>query len=258
MPGRLIIAHRGASSEVQENTHTAFLKALSQKADGFETDAQLSADEIPVLWHDDDLAKIGLPERWVDDFTFAELRRMDFTGWFAPDQAGEPLLSLTEFLREFAPLTRLLIEIKQRDDEPVERQRTKVRRCLELARLFRRTGPGLLFLSFDLTSLVYAHELDPDWPCVLNSEHIRSTEAVQQTFAKHSFLAGLCVPIAHLDTALADAVRWAGKQLATYTCNTDADIDHALALGVDWLLTDVPGYARYRREAEQGKDSGGD
>lgn len=257
MPDRLIIAHRGASSEVQENTHAAFLKALAQAADGFETDVQLSSDEIPVLWHDDDLAKIGLPERRIDDFTFEALRGMDFTGWFAPDQAGEPLLSLAEFLREFAPLTRLLIEIKQRDDEPAERQRAKVRRCLELARPFRRTGPGLLFLSFDLASLIYAHELDPDWPCVLNSEHIRSAEAVQRTFAEHSFLAGLCVPIAHLDTALADAVRRAGKQLAVYTCDTDADIDHALRLEVDWLISDVPGHARCRRDAGQGGDSGG-
>ncbi len=111
----LVIAHRGASSEAPENTRTAFLKALARSADGIETDVQLSADGIPVLWHDDDLAKIGLPGHRIEGFSFKDLRGMDFTGWFSGTKTPDPLPSLAEFVEEFAPLTRLLIEIKRRE-----------------------------------------------------------------------------------------------------------------------------------------------
>jgi glycerophosphoryl diester phosphodiesterase len=243
-----IIAHRGASAEAAENTRAAFLKACAGQADGVETDVQLTADEVPVLWHDDDLGKLGLPERRVDDFTYAELLGMDCGGWFGPAQAGEPVLSLAAFLREFAPRTRLLVEIKQRDDEPLKRRRVKLRRCLELARPFRHTGPGLRFLSFDLPSLVQAYKLDPDWPYVLNTEAIRSPEDARRILEEHGFLSALCLPIAHLNRTIADIIRRAGRQLATYTCNTDHDIGRALELHVDWLISDRPAHARRLRD----------
>jgi glycerophosphoryl diester phosphodiesterase len=248
MPDRLVIAHRGASSEAAENTRTAFLEALAQNADGLETDVQLTADEVPVLWHDDDLGKLGLPERRIDEFTHEELLEMDFAGWFSPKQAGEPVLGLAEFLREFAPRTRLLVEIKQRDDEPSGRRRIKVRRCLEFAAPFRRAGAGIRFLSFDLPSLIYAHELDPDWPCVLNTGTIRSPEAAGRILRENAFLSALCLPIGHLDHAISDTVKGTGKKLAAYTCNSDEEICRALDLGVDWLISDLPSRARRLRD----------
>lgn len=246
-----IIAHRGASTEAAENTRTAFLKALACQADGVETDVQLSADGVPVLWHDDDLGKLGLPGHRIDSLTWAELRNLDGGGWFNPAETGEKLLSLAEFLREFAPKTQLLIEVKQRDDEPLERRRTKVRRCLEEARPFRQGGPGIRFLSFDLPSLVYGNELDPDWPYVLNTEDIGSREGARQVLEENRFLAALCLPIARLDASVAAAVREAGKQLASYTCNTEADIGRALELSVDWLISDHPVRARLMRNSRR-------
>ena len=68
----LIFAHRGANKEAAENTRTAFEKALRYPIDGIETDVQLSRDEVPVLWHDRFLDKIGLPGKRIDDFDFAE------------------------------------------------------------------------------------------------------------------------------------------------------------------------------------------
>jgi glycerophosphoryl diester phosphodiesterase len=250
MSDSLIIAHRGASAAAAENTRTAFLRALVHGADGFETDVQLTADGIPVLWHDDDLGKLGRPERRIDDFTFKDLSRMDFGGWFAPAQAGEPVLSLAELLREFAGRTRLLLEIKMREDESNERRRLKLCRALELARPFREDGADAIqFSSFDLPSLIQAHALDPAWPCILNSEDLRSAAAARQAFARHDFLAGLCVPVEHLDAELAETVHQSGRRLAVYTCNTEAQIRHALDLKVDFLISDVPQTARQLRHS---------
>jgi glycerophosphoryl diester phosphodiesterase len=44
-------------------------------------------------------------------------------------------------------------------------------------------------------------------------------------------------------------VRARGKSIAVYTCNTDAEIERALLLGVDILISDVPHKALRMRDA---------
>ena len=48
----LILSHRGYHEEVPENTQEAFELALSLGVDGLETDVRLSADGLPILFHD--------------------------------------------------------------------------------------------------------------------------------------------------------------------------------------------------------------
>lgn len=86
----LNIAHRGARSLAPENTLAAAQAALNAGADMWELDVSLTADGIPVLLHDDTLARTSnvadvFPARqeWpVQKFTLAELRQLDFGSWF--------------------------------------------------------------------------------------------------------------------------------------------------------------------------------
>lgn len=48
----LILAHRGYHAEMLENTLAAFESAVNLGADGIETDVQVTADGLPVLFHD--------------------------------------------------------------------------------------------------------------------------------------------------------------------------------------------------------------
>ena len=79
----LIFAHRGANKEAAENTRSAFDRALTYSIDGMETDVQLSRDEVPVLWHDRFLAKLGLPTQHIDDFDYSQLQAMNFAEHFS-------------------------------------------------------------------------------------------------------------------------------------------------------------------------------
>lgn len=54
----LIIAHRGASKLAPENTLAAIAKARELNADGIECDVRLTADGIPVLFHDETLERL--------------------------------------------------------------------------------------------------------------------------------------------------------------------------------------------------------
>jgi glycerophosphoryl diester phosphodiesterase len=53
-PGRpVFVAHRGASDRALENSPAAFALAVSGGADMIEFDVRLSADGVPVVFHDD-------------------------------------------------------------------------------------------------------------------------------------------------------------------------------------------------------------
>lgn len=240
-----IFAHRGANREAAENTRTAFDRALAYSIDGIETDIQLTRDGVAVLWHDRFLDKLGMKDRRIDDFDHAELRAMDFAAHFGGAGKPEGVMSLSEFLDAYRTRCRLLLEIKNRDWEPVERHEAKVKQTLELV---GDAKGDVLVSSFNLDSLVYAHRIRPDFPLVFNLEPEHGATFAAESLDAQPFLHGLCVHIVTLDEAMVGAVRERGKRIAVYTCNSDEQIDRALALGVDILISDVPQYALQRRD----------
>lgn len=72
--GILNIAHRGYSGKFDENTMLAFKKAIEYKADGIETDVQLSKEGIPVIIHDETLDRTTNGHGFVQDYTLDELK----------------------------------------------------------------------------------------------------------------------------------------------------------------------------------------
>jgi glycerophosphoryl diester phosphodiesterase len=241
----LVYAHRGANREAAENTRSAFERALAWPIDGIETDIQLSRDEVAVLWHDRFLDKLGLPGKRIDDFGHAELRAMNFAVHFAGTERSEGVMSLREFLTAYRARCKLLLEIKNRDWEPIERHEAKVRQTLALAG--SPMDSRVLVSSFNLESLTYAHRIEPDFPLVFNLEPEHDAGFARSVLDAQPFLHGLCVHIDTLHGPMVTAVRERGKRIAVYTCNSDEEIGRALALGVDILISDVPAKALQMR-----------
>jgi len=238
MTKSLIFAHRGANKEAAGNTRSAFDKALEYPIDGIETDVQLSHDEVAVLWHDRFLGKVALPLKHIDDFDHAQLQEMNFAAHFSSAAKPEGIMSLKEFLDAYRKRCRLLLEIKNREWEQSARHELKVRQTLEMAGAAQ--GDAIMVSSFNLASLVYAHQCAPGFPLVYNFETDQTYADAQRVLAEQSFLHGLCLPIKSLDEAMVKLLRDHGKSIAVYTCNSDAEINLALGLGVDILISDVP------------------
>jgi glycerophosphoryl diester phosphodiesterase len=239
----LIFAHRGANKEAAENTRSAFDKALEYVIDGIETDVQLSRDEVAVLWHDRLLGKVGFPGKHIDDFDYAQLQAMNFAAHFSKTSKPEGIMSLKEFLDAYRKRCRLLLEIKNREWELSYRHEIKIRQTLVMART-ANTGAvnddAIMVSSFNLASLVYAHECSPEFPLVYNFETDQTVKDAEQVLAAQPFLHGLCLPIATIDDAMVKMLRDHGKSIAVYTCNSDVEISKALELGVDILISDFP------------------
>jgi glycerophosphoryl diester phosphodiesterase len=248
----LIFAHRGANREAAENTRSAFDKALTYPIDGIETDVQLSRDEVAVLWHDRFLGKLGHPSKHIDDYDYAQLQAMNFAAHFSADAKPEGIMSLQEFIDAYRKRCRLLLEIKNREWETVERHQVKVRQTLDMAaRGGTSSGDVIMASSFNLDSLIYANQYRPGFPLVYNFEADQTFADAQRVLSGHSFLHGLCLPIASLDEAMVKLLRDHGKSIAVYTCNSDAEINKVLESGVDILISDVPQKALAIRSRHQ-------
>jgi len=231
------IAHRGASADRPENTVAAFDEALRQGCDGIELDLRLSSDGVAMVFHDDTLEKLGDPERRVRDLEAAELRAFDCGSWFDSRFAGEQIPTLDEVLRRHAARTRLLLEIKDEEDDALNRR--LVRATVERVRE-HEAEENVFILSFNDSILAAASELAPTIRRVLNHRPLpRVGEALR---GRLPGLTALCVDVRTLTTPFGRAVRDAGLPLWAYTCNGPRRVGRALAAGAVAVVSDRPGW----------------
>jgi glycerophosphoryl diester phosphodiesterase len=245
LPRPLVIAHRGARTEAPENTAAAFDAALKHAADGIELDVQMTADGVPVVFHDATLHRVAGSRRRLGSCTLSELRAFDFGKWFHARFAGEPILTLDEVLSRYAGAVDLYVEVKSywRDGQ-TGRTAHLTRTILSQvsAQQSRLRKRRFYLLSFDPRVLALARELVPAVAGMRNLDRPRTTPVAAAALAR-----GIAddVPAVNLASrlltpALARAVRARGKQLFTYTCNTPRQLAAARAVGVDGIMTDRP------------------
>ncbi len=115
-----VIAHRGASAYAPENTIASFRKAIDLKADWFELDVHLTADNKLVVIHDDELKRVTGAEGKVTQKKWNEIKNLDAGSWFSPEYKGEKLPSLEDALKVAKNKIGVYIEIKSSDnDDPI-------------------------------------------------------------------------------------------------------------------------------------------
>jgi len=237
---------RAMHGVIAENTRAAFDKALKYPIDGIETDVQLTLDEIPVLWHDWYLDKLGFSGKRIDDFNFSQLEKMDFGCYCSADLAPEGALSLKEFIDSYRGRCGLDIELKSCDGEPQQRLERKVLQILAV--IGTSADDGVFISSYSLPGLVLAHQHEPDLPLyyLLSGYHTQSD--IEKFLQDYSFLNGFCLPIDIHNDAIAKLLRDNGKSVGVYTCNSVEEIQKALDLKVNILITDYPPLALQMRD----------
>ena len=72
----LIFAHRGYRAKYPENTMLAFKEAAEAGADGIELDVHLSADNVPVIMHDEKVDRTSDGSGLVRSMTLTQLKRL--------------------------------------------------------------------------------------------------------------------------------------------------------------------------------------
>ncbi len=221
-------AHRGSHGPggPLENTLPAFERALSEGAVGVELDVHLSADGVPVVFHDETLARLTYTAdpRRIDGLTAAELGTVPLLG-----DARIP--TLADVLDLALGRTRLNIELK----DPAGVQAT--------AKLLDgRPTAGVLISSFAESAVAAAAERLPERPRALIVEPgdggaIDPLGAIERTRATHYHpFHGL------VNRRLVAALAERGVPINVWTVNDPALARRLDRLGVAGLMSDRPGW----------------
>lgn len=230
-----VLGHRGASAYAPENTLIAFRKAFELGMSWIEFDVMLSADHVPIIFHDDFLNRTTNGFGEVGRYSLAELQTLDAGAWFDPAFSGERIPSLKETLH-FLEKTGMAanIEIKPLPGQDIE----TVDRALEVVLpLFQQPSPGILFSSFSVASLKHLrkcspnaniglllHEWDKGWEDTCESLQCVSVHVNQEI----------------LTLEAVKKIKQMGKLLLSYTVNEPDRAKELFSWGVDAVFSDAP------------------
>jgi glycerophosphoryl diester phosphodiesterase len=233
-----IIAHRGVSQLLPENTHPAFEAALRAPVAGIELDLQLSADGVPVVYHHRTLARAGLRGKRVHLLDFATLRELDVAGWLATYLGHQSMPTLDEVLDRYGGRTRLFLEVKARKGvDTGQRHRQLALRVVE-AVAARGLFESVYILSFDRALLTATRKVAPALHYVLNTKWPVAVGGRRGMAAAGLF--AVCIDIRRLTPTFAMRCHAEGVAVITYTCNSQRAVRRAVEAGVDAMISDHP------------------
>jgi glycerophosphoryl diester phosphodiesterase len=242
----VLVAHRGDPTNYPENTLIGLRAALAAGATAIEFDLQLTADGIPVLMHDESLARVTGIDRRVFDLRYIELA--DYRAC-EPERFGNrfkdiPITSLGEIvslLREY-PHARAFVELKRHSLTYFGNNAvlTKVAEIIEPVR------DQCVLLSFVSEVLIQARQLQLHHPIAwivrrYDDEARQTAESLQPEF--------LCCNLEKIPGR--PATLWQGPwRWMLYETSDPRDIARYAALGVEYLETnDITAMLKHSKTA---------
>lgn len=174
------VAHRGYRHKYPENTLLAHQKAVDAGALFVETDIQMTADGVPVLYHDIDMLRLSGLQQKLDEFTADQLTDVVVS---EPERLGcrfqqEPVATLEAFVAWLAgvPHVTAYIEIK-----PECRQSYGLNAVSQILHRLRPVFSQVVVISFDLDIVGLARHLGtPRVGVVLSTWQTKDMSVVPQ------------------------------------------------------------------------------
>ncbi len=236
-PGPLVIAHRGDSVHVPENTLPAFAAAVKLKADLVELDYYHSKEGVPVVIHDNFLdrttdaeAVFGKTKMLVEETPLADLQKLDAGSWFEPKFKGTKLPTLTESLDLIQAGSVTLIERKKGDAAT----------CVKLLRE-KKLVDKVVVQSFDWQYVRDCHELEPTLVLAALGGGKDALSEARLTAAVATGAKIIAWDHNKLSKAEIDAIHARSMKAWCYTVDDPARAKELVAAGIDGIITNAPG-----------------
>jgi glycerophosphoryl diester phosphodiesterase len=233
----LIIAHRGHSIAVPENTLEAYRTAIELGVEMIECDVNRTKDGELVMIHDWTLDRTTSGSGRVEDLTLAELQALDAGSRFDPTFAGVRVPTTAETL-DLAREAGVWMCFEVKGETPAHYRRV----AEQLVDLFvAKDALGWAFMSsYDhdalaaakakVPELMLAPERLPDDVPVDIPEAIRQAEALGAEVLQNHWR--------HITTEVVDALHARGIGIWTWPTTEDEGIVRSLDAGVDGVMGD--------------------
>jgi glycerophosphoryl diester phosphodiesterase len=228
-----VAGHRGDRAVAPENTIPALQSALDSSLDFVETDVQMTADGVPVLFHDETVDRTTNGAGLVSDHTLASLQRLDAGSWYSAQYAGIRVPTLEEFLVIFSDSDKkALIELK--DFWTEEEVAVVTNLIFEF-----QVNDRVTLASFNFTTLRNVEAVAPAIPRVIIRRMLPADPVRLAQF--YGAIAILTSPasLRQNPDAVTD-MHSAGLGLLLYTLNSREKWSEAIGWGVDGIVTDKP------------------
>ncbi|MFQ3200074.1 MAG: glycerophosphoryl diester phosphodiesterase [Zhongshania sp.] len=161
MQAKNFVAHRGWRQHYPENTLIAFTKAIETGAVNIELDIQLSADQVPFVFHDASLMRICQRKGLIWEYTAAEL---DTFSAAESDRLGaafrdNPMCRLSDIvaLLQASPKINAYVEIKEESLAHFGKQIV----VDAITSTLRPVASQCVLISFELNAL--QHAINDGW-----------------------------------------------------------------------------------------------
>ncbi len=233
----LIWAHRGASGYAPENTLPSFQKAVEMKADGVELDIQLTKDDVIVVCHDEKVNRTSNGKGWIKDFTFEELRKLDFSNK-KPEYAGVQIPTMEEVF-DLLKDTGLTINIELKTGVVFYQDLEE-----KILRMAQEKGweDRVIYSSFNHASMKKLKALNPNAKAGL----LYADGTINMpTYTKELGMDAIHPALYNLQyEGVVEECKQLGLKINTWTVNEEEHLLFAKQFGVDAVITNYPDRAR--------------
>ncbi len=230
-----VIAHRGASAYVPENTILAMQKARELGASMVEFDVTLSKDKVPIIIHDDKLNRTTNGKGYCYAHSLKELKQLDAGRWFSKKFADLRIPTLAETLSALLELgLSANIELKTAHDSPDGFAAIVLAKVNEY---WTDSMDKLIFSSFDERVLKALRSFSPDIHLgLLLHEWTDDWEGKAEAYQ--------CVSLHINQRVLSEkriqAIKSKDYLLLSYVVNRRRKAQKLLKYGVDAIFSDYP------------------
>jgi len=254
-----IIAHRGSSEHLPEQTLKAYVRAIADGADALECDVRLTADSHLVCVHDRRVDRTSNGRGPVSTLELATLQGLDFGSWKRAhsaepempevDQERDLLLTLRHLIDTVLSCGRevgLLIETKHpnRYAGQVERELARVLNEFRLDRAHVPGQPHVCVMSASQVAIARMRQLCPEVPLVYIMRDSVPLRFRDGGLPKGSRIAGLDKAIIRRWPKTVQTQHDRGHLVYVWTVDLEADIDRCLELKVDGIISNRPAFVR--------------
>ena len=244
----LIIAHRGSSFNVPENTLEAFNTAIEEGSDGIELDVRLSKDGVPMVFHDGTTKRFTGREYRIAEMDADAVKEIPVGKWFNnrfPKRArhnfqniGVPTLS--ELLDELSDFNGIIyVELKCADGE-AEKAAEAAADVLVNAGLTSR----FIVKSFNLDTIPVLQKLRPELKtAALFAPKVMSVIRKEKRLVNIAEDLGAESLSIHSSLATKKLLRRSAKKglnVAIWTVDRSRWVKRSVELGIDTIITNRP------------------
>lgn len=215
-----------------ENTIPAFLLAKKSGFKYFETDVQLTRDNVLVACHDYSLKRVAGIDVRVADLTFDELKKFDVAGYFKGSEEKLPVPALNEVMDVLGRDATLCLEIKNRDDiYPLIHKKV-----FEFIKERIPDFDRVFVSSFDFPTLAKIRYLSSKIDIGVLCRRGETGDLIKKALEIKAF--GVNIHTSDADKILIDDAHCHGLKVLVYTVNNLKLAQKLKNIGVDGIFTD--------------------